>query len=192
MQMGLSSPNRIVWQYFEALRRRVYVLGQTSDDTVLKQDAAICIMLAVTVVEAFLNVFFRVVVSEQGFMHHEQRLLKDFKSRRSLDYKLKNWPPDILGSSLELTLPTPKAFMALKERRNALMHFTSSHETINVPGATIQGLADTTAFDSLTARDAADALAVAEGMVSEVFRLKGITEEQLPYALQLWTGKVPI
>ncbi len=190
--MGLSSPNRIVWQYFEALRRRVGVLAQTTDDTVLRQDAAICIMLAVTVVEAFLNVFFRVVVSEQGFTHHEQHLLKDLKRRRSLDYKLKNWPQEILAKALDLDSPTPKAFMALKERRNSLMHFTSSHETIDVPTATIQGLADTTVFDMLTANDAADALEVAEGMVAEIFRLHGYSEEQLPYGLQMWTGKVPI
>lgn len=190
--MGFSTPNRIVWQYFESLRRRVVTLIQTSDETILKQDAATCIMLAVTVVEAFLNVFFRVVVSEQDFTNHEQRVLKDFKDRRSLDHKIKNWPADILGRGLDFTAPVPKAFLALKERRNALMHFTSSHETINVSDAELRGLADTSVFDSLTAIDAADALEVAEGMVSEILRLRGYTAEQLRLGLQMWTGKVPV
>ena len=190
--MNLSSPNRMVWQYFEALRRLVGGLGRTSDEAVLKQDTALCIMLGVTVVEAFLNIFFRIIVSEQGFAQHEQRILGDLTKRKSLDYKLKNWPPHVLGKGLNFTAPIPKAFLALKDRRNALMHVTSSHQTLNVPGIEIHGLADTSIFDSLTTSDATDALEVAEGMVYELFRLRGVSEQQLPRELHLWTGKVPI
>ncbi len=57
---------------------------------------------------------------------------------------------------------------------------------------TIQGLADTTVYDSLEVADAEKALEVAEGMVAELFRLRGMPETQIPGALHQWTGKVPI
>ncbi|MCK4356416.1 hypothetical protein KAW44_04975 [Candidatus Bipolaricaulota bacterium] len=191
--MNLSSPNRIVWQYFEALRRLVNRLGHATDVTALKQDVAVCIMLAVTVVEAFLNIFFRVVVSEPGFAQHKQRILEDLERRKSLDYKLKHWPRQVFGSGLDFAAPVPSSFLALKDRRNALMHFTSNHQTLALrPGINIEGLADTSAFDTLTVDDAADALDLAEGMVGELFRLRGTPDNQLPHALHLWTGKAPI
>ena len=81
----------------------------------------------------------------------------------------------------------------LKKRRNELMHFTSSHATVNLPdGSTLHGLVDISVFDALTVADAVSALDLAEGMVEELFLLRGIPERQLPHALHAWTGKVPI
>jgi hypothetical protein len=187
--MNFSSPNRLIWQYFKALRRLVG--GLNSDETLMKQDVTVCIILAVAAVEAFLNIFFRVVVSETGFTQHEQRVLDDLTKRRSLDHKLKTWPEDILGQSLDFATPTPQAFLALKHRRNALMHFTSSHQTLKSADYEIRGLADTTVFDTLSSNDAESALQAAEGMVCELLRLRGTPENQLPQALHMWTGKVP-
>jgi hypothetical protein len=143
----------------------------------------------VTVVETFLNALFRVVVSESQFEKHAQLVLADLKKRRSLDYKLRTWPNKVLGKSLNFEAPGPKAFLALKERRNDLVHFTSSHETVIVPGVQIRGLADTSAFDDLALIHATRALEAAEEMVRELFRLRGIREVQLPLALHAWTGK---
>lgn len=189
--MNLSSPNRMIWQYFEALRRLVARLDHSSSETEAKQDIALCVMLAVTVVEAFLNLFFRVVVSESEFTEHEQHVIDDLEKRKSLDHKLKTWPGEILGQPLDFSAPTPKAFLALKVRRNALMHITSSHETVDLPGIVIHGLADTSVIDTLTVDHAVNALSVAEDMVCEFLRLRGIPEDKLPHALHTWTGKVP-
>ncbi len=188
--MSLSSPNRIVWQYFEALRRLASRIGSLEDDAERKQDTALCILLAVTVVEAFLNIFFRVIVSEAGFTQHEQRLLDDLNKRRSLDYKLRNWPRRVLGKGLDFTAAIPKAFLELKDRRNALMHFTSTHQTVSLPGIEIHGAADTSVFDDLTVKDAEKGVEIAEGMVEELCRLRGLPEEKIGQALHLWTGRV--
>lgn len=194
--MNLSSPNRIVWNYFEALRRRVAAVPEKCDEPTARQDIVVCTMLAVLTVETFLNVYLRVVVSEDAFRQHEAGLLADLRRRRSLDYKLRSWPTRILGKSLDATSPIPARFLGLKDRRNQLMHFTSTHETVQwIEGESraivVQGLADTTTFDSLDRDDATGALEVAEGMVCEILRLRGIPDEQLPAALHLWTGKVP-
>ena len=52
-------------------------LNDDPDKTVLRQNVAISIFLSVTAVEAFLNIFFRIIVSEKGFEHHKQRVLDD-------------------------------------------------------------------------------------------------------------------
>jgi hypothetical protein len=190
--MNLSSPNTIIWHYFVALRRLVNTLHDASDETVVKENVVLSVILAVAIVEAFLNVLFRVLVSEPNFMKHEQRVLADLKKRKSLDYKLKNWPKEILGKSLDFEASAPKAFLALKEHRNKLMHFTSSHQTVILPGTEIQGLSDTSAFDSLSLADAVNALEIAESMVCALLRLRGVPEDRLPHAIHLWTGRIPI
>jgi len=148
-------------------------------------------MLAVTIVEAFLNVYARVTVSEPKFAQHEQRVLSDLTKWKSLDYKLRKWPKVIFGKALDPTSPTVSAFFKLKDRRNALMHFTSSHETMQLTGISIQGLANTSALDALTQTDAASALKVAEDMIAELLRVSGIPECKIFQALHLWTGRVP-
>jgi hypothetical protein len=158
----------------------------------MKDDVALCLMQAVAVVETFLNMFFRVAVEEPGFTQHKSRLLKDLKDRRSLEYKLKAWPATILGKAVNFEEPAAKAFLTLKERRNGLMHFTSSHETVFVPGITIHGLADTTILDRLTRIDALDAVEAVEGMIYVLLRARGISEQNLPHVLHSWTGKVPL
>jgi hypothetical protein len=189
---SLSTPNRIVWCYLQALRRRVRALQSVDDENEMKEDVALCLMQAIAVVEVFLNVFFRVVVEEPGFSQHKPRLLKDLKGRRSLEYKLKDWPAAILGKAVNFEEPAAKAFLALKERRNGLMHFTSSHESVFVSGVAIHGLADTTNLDRLTRADAVGAVEAVEGMIYILLRARGISEQNLPHALHSWTGKIPL
>lgn len=189
---SLSTPNGIVWRYFQALHRRVRALQSVDDDNEMKEDVALCLMQAIAVVETFLNVFFRVVVEEPGFTQHKPRLLKDFKDRKSLEHKLRAWPAAILGKAVNFEDPAAKAFLALKERRNGLMHFTSSHESVFVPDVAIHGLADTTILDRLTRADAVGAVEAVEGMIYVLLRARGISEQNLPHALHSWTGKVPL
>lgn len=189
--MNASSPNRMVWRYFNALRRMVRALDSAADDDELKENVAVCIVLGVSTVETFLNVLFRVVVSEPGFTHRQPQILKDIEKRKSLDYKLKSWPKMVFGQGIDFQAPPAKAFLVLKDRRNRLMHFTSSHQTLAMPGIQIDGLADTSAFDTLSRIDAVMALELAEGMLCIVLRLCGVQEDQLPHALHSWTGKPP-
>ncbi len=194
LSMMLSSPNRMISEYFKCLRRLVYHIANIKDVSEQKQYLTLCVFMAVSSVEAFLNIYFRIIVSEDEYSKHKQRVLKDLKSRKPLYYKLKNWPEDILGKTIDFQSDTLKRFDDLRNLRNKLMHFTSSHESIVVPGTKISivGLADTSAYDSLTSVDEKAILGTAEGIVQEIFRLRGIPEIDIPYALQLWTGRVVI
>jgi hypothetical protein len=189
--MGRSTPNRMVWLYFSALRRLVQTIRSAGEEAA-QEDIALCLMLTVAVIETFLNLFFRVVVSEPAFVQHEELITRDLRRRASLDHKLRRWPQAVFGRPLEFDDPVVRSFMALKERRNALMHFTSTHETLTGDGFEIRGLADTSVFDDLTTADPAAALEVAEGMLRVLLRHRGIPEARLPAALHVWTGLPPL
>lgn len=186
--MGYSTPNRMVWLYFSALRRRVQGI-QAAGNEATEEDIALCLMLTVAVVEIFLNVFFRVVVSEPAFAQHEGFIIRDLQRRASLDHKLRRWPQAVFGRPLDPGDPIVRSFFTLKERRNALMHFTSTHETFSADGFWIEGLADTSVLDDLTQTDAVTAFQVAEDMIRVLLRHRGISESGLPAALHVWTGQ---
>ena len=75
--LSLGSPNYMVQNYALALQRSVIRALDETDEKIQKQEVAIVVFMAVTVVEAFINAYFRVLVSEDGFSNHlSVRLLK--------------------------------------------------------------------------------------------------------------------
>lgn len=192
----LSSPNRIVWELFEALRRlcvRAKEAHAAQDESASRQDAALCVILSVQCVEVFFNVYFRVLISEPAYAHAEENISADMNSTRcGLERKIKHWPNLVFGKKLSLDKGVGQQFVALKNLRHKLMHFTSSHETLSFPGVAIHGLADTSAYEALTVKSAIDALHTAEAFLCEVFKLRGISTNDLPHALHSWTGRPPI
>lgn len=191
----LSSPNRMVWELFTALRRlcfRVMEAHSTQDVAALRQDAALCIILAVQCVEVFFNIYFRVLISDPAFVHAVDRISADLqKTQVGIDQKIKEWPELVFGKKLSLDKGVGQKFVALKNLRNSLMHFTSSHETFATNGMAIHGMADTSAYESISAESAIEALHIAEAFLCEVFVLGGISSENLPHVLHLWTGRPP-
>jgi len=192
----LSSPNRIVWELFEALRRlcvRVREAESAEDESAQRQEAALCVILSVQCVEVFFNVYFRVLISEPTYAHAAKEISADMaRTQCGLDTKIKKWPGLVFGQKLPLDKGAGQRFVALKNLRHKLMHFTSSHETLSIPGVSIHGLADTSAYEALSAKSAIEALHTAEAFLCEVFILRGIPAEQLPHALHSWTGRPPI
>lgn len=192
----LASPNRMVSELFEALRRlcvRVREAESSQDKSALRQDASVCIILSEQCVEVFFNVYFRVLISEAAYAHAVQEISADMaRTTCGLDRKIKNWPEIVFGKRLPLDRGAGQEFVALKNLRHKLMHFTSSHETFSIPGVTIHGLADVSAYEALSAKSAIEALHTAEAFLCEVFILHGISQDNLCHALHSWTGKPPI
>jgi hypothetical protein len=191
MEKTLSSPNSMVWSYFEALRRLCYRVESHENNSHKTQDAALCVILAVTGVEVFMNVYFRILITEEPYKHAKQRILNDLDKQAPLDRKLKEWPKLVFGEKIKFGSGIGQKFSKLKNTRNKLVHFSSTHEPIEVPGVTINGMADTTVYNSLGKHAANEALEVAEGFIGEIFRLRGIHENEICHALHSWTGKVP-
>jgi len=181
----------MVWSYFSALRRMCYQVEEHNSDGHKKEDAALCIITAVTVVEVFLNVYFRILISENPYKHAEDRIKNDLKRQTSLDRKLKEWPEEVFGKKIDYGSGAGQKLMKLKNLRNALVHFSSTWETIEIQGITIHGLADISAFESLGQHSAIQALETAEEFLAEVFRLRGIKEADILGELHSWTGQPP-
>jgi hypothetical protein len=146
--------------------------------------------MSVTAVEVFLNMWFRVRVEESGNSANRISLLKDLTDRRSIEFKLRNWPKRYLGAELDLSTGAGAQFAEIKRRRNAIVHFTSTHETVEVGPYRLQGMADTTEYDILSHADAAPALKAARDLVAEIFRIAGLSPGQVARAMHGWTGTI--
>lgn len=163
------------------------------DESALRQDTALCVILAVQCVEVFFNVYFRLLISEPDYAHAAEKISAELISPRcSLDRKIKDWPFFVFGKNFSLGEGVGQRFVTLKNLRNVLMHFTSSYETFSIPGIAIHGMADTSAYHALSAKTAIEALHTAEAFLCEVFAMRGISPEQLPHVLHLWTGRPPV
>lgn len=192
----LSSPNHMVWELFQSLRRlclRVAESHVANDGPAIRQDSALCIILSVQCVEAFFNVFFRVLIDEPAYAHAANRIGTELsKTNFGLDKKIKDWPLLAFGQKIPLDRGAAQKFITLKNFRHQLMHFKSTHETFAIPGVALHSLTDTSAYHALSANAALEALHTAEEFICEVFRLRGIPPEDFPHALHAWTGRPPI
>jgi len=149
---NLSSPNRIVWEYFAALRRLVAQSRSAEGEAERRQCSALAVVMSVTVVEVFINLWFRVHAEQHHTSDAVSRLVSELghPGPWSLDKKLKNWPKRYLGSELDLCNGPGAEFMRIKDLRNSIVHFNSTHTTLKYEGLQIQGLADTTDYDALS------------------------------------------
>jgi len=181
----------MLWQFYASLNRQVRTAIETEDVGEKRQNVAVCIILATTLVEAFLNIFFRVVVGEQGFSQFREKVMDDLDRRASLEYKIKEWPQLVFGQSIDFSKGIGQDFIALKDTRNWLMHFTSTYETVVVDNITVHGLADISRHEALDGAHATRALETAEAVIAEIIRLRGVPPENIPYHLQSWLGRLP-
>jgi len=187
-----SSPNRIVWDYFWSLRLLEENARKAPSPELARQSTALAVVMAVTVVEVFLNLWFRVRIEERKVPGEREAFLKELSARISLDRKVNQWPSRYLSGPLNFNSGAGAEFMKLKKLRNSIIHFTSSHQSVDLGEVAVHGLADTTEYDSLTASNASWALQTAEDVVAQVFRLAGIAAKEVPNALHAWAGRVPV
>ncbi len=195
--MSLSSPNRMVWVLFASLRCQADEAAGADNDQLEKDRAALSIVLGVSAVEAFTNTFYRMLVDDPEFEVHRAMVVRDLHppeggSPRGLLYKLRTWPQKVLNKSFNWQKGVAAGFDELRKKRNALMHFSGQQAELNLPGIRIAGLMDTSCYDSLTARDAVESVRLAEGMIAETLRLRGVSEERVPHHLHHWIGKPPV
>jgi hypothetical protein len=190
---NLSSPNRIVWEYFESLRRLVLQSRDGEDESTRRQSAALSVVMSVTVVEVFFNLWFRVRAEERHSPEEVAMLISELGHPRpwSLDRKLKHWPKRYLGKELDLDHGPGAEFIKVKTLRNSIVHFSSTHTTFEHENVVVRGLADTTAYDGLSFENARSALFAAEDVIGEVFALASVTPENIRHMLHQWAGRVP-
>ena len=181
----------MVWTYFSALRRMCFRVEEHDFDSYKKENSALCVITAVTGVEVFINVYFRLLITEEPYKHANSKIMNDLKKQISFDRKLKEWPQAVFNKGLNYGAGAGQQFIELKNIRNGLVHFSSTHETFQASGYSIHGLADTSIYNALNEHSAYRALEIAENFIGEIFKLTGVKDEEIPGALHRWTGRPP-
>src|SRR5688572_7538836 len=90
-QKALGSISMIVSHYFQCVRRLV-ADAEHVDADLQRENAALSIILAVSAIEAFLNIWFRTFSKEPQYAAHRTRILCDLRRQRGVREKLKEWP----------------------------------------------------------------------------------------------------
>lgn len=185
-----SSPNRMVWEYFQMLANAISRAESAANSDIERQETVVAIVVAVTAVEVFLNLFFRAVADENDYIKHKEWILHDIDKRITLDEKLKKWPLAVFGKGLSLGSKSAQSFMELKKLRNHIVHFTSNHETVVLgnTGIMLHGAADSTRYDSLNKKDAYKSRVAAWGIIEEIFMLRGLSQDDVSASMHVWCG----
>ena len=187
---SVGTANNMIWEYFASLREMVAQAQNGSDEKTTRRKILPCVFMSITIVETFLNIYFRILAEESDCSSCREQTIKELDERVSLDKKIKTWPKRFFKQEIDFSKGIGQQFIKLKDLRNKLVHFKSSHETVSLPGIELRGMVDISSYDSLDANVALESLAVAEEMLEEIFRLKGMNDEQIGHALHSWTGKV--
>jgi hypothetical protein len=189
---NLASPNRIIWEYFGSLRGLIQEVEALKDKESIHRKVILCVFMGVAIVETFLNLYFRQLSEEPKHKIYQEQILKELDENVPLDLKVKVWPKRFFSKGIDFSCGTGQRFITLKRLRNNLMHFKNSYETIDLPGLQIQGVADISSYEMLDRNVALESLRVAEEMIAEILRLRGMPLDEIKHAMHSWTGKVPL
>lgn len=183
----------MIWEYFDCLRGMVRSVQDAQDPKNIQQKVLPCVFMGISIVETFLNIYFRILAEEASCSSCREQTVKELDENMSLNRKIKTWPKRFFDKEIDFGQGIGQRFMELKNLRNKLMHFKSSHEAlpVEIPGLQIQGLANISSYETLDNNVAQESLRIAEEMIEEIFRLKGMNADDIKGALHGWIGKVP-
>jgi hypothetical protein len=191
MSPHLSSPNRLVRAYASSARTLAAQAIEAPSDDDAREHVVATNAMAVACVETYLNVFARLWISQDPDFPHCEQIENDLRTKKNLGRKLEEWPKLFFGMKADFGSGAGQRFRACLDRRNRLMHFHSDTHTFEWENIVINGLIDSTAYETLTREDAFTFVQAAEGFIEYLLQLQGIAAEQLPHALHHWLGRVP-
>ena len=186
----LASHNHIVRSYFDVARKLTQEAADSTSDADRRSKSAVSVLMAVAAVEAYINIFGRMWISQIPNFINAGKIVEDLNKRKPITHKIKTWPKLFFGKGIDLSEGIGHDFLELIETRNRLMHFTSDYHTVQFENVTIKGLIDITAFESLTPEDAEEAIYIAEGFIEAWIRLQGFQEHHVKSATAHWTGNL--
>lgn len=189
MNKALASNQSILWSYYNVLRSLVFDNKKTTNASEKRENALLVIIMSVTIIEAFLNIYFYLLVSEKKYFKHFEQISKEIKNTSfSLDKKIRLWPKLLFNKDIDLGSGVGQKFQELKKLRNELLHFHSDHYESKFDNIKITRLLDITAFEKLAEYDVNSCTSIVLDFASEIFRLSGVTENKMDSAIHLWFG----
>ncbi|MBX3332437.1 MAG: hypothetical protein KF722_18720 [Nitrospira sp.] len=185
---SLAAHNSIVRSYFDIARKIAVEAADSLSEDDKRSRVSVVVVMAVAAVEAYINIFGRMWIAQAPDFIFAEKITDDLKSKRFITYKIKTWPKLLFSQDFDLLQGACKDFLELIEKRNRLMHFTSDYHTAQSGNVAIKGLIDIAAFDSLTPKDAEEAIHIAERFIEAWIRLQGIEGNHVMSATAHWTG----
>lgn len=134
--------------------------------------------MAVTTVETFYNIYFSILVSNNKYQKHKERIFGDIKnSKFSFEKKLKEWPILFFGKNISFGKGIGQKFSKLKELRISLLHFLPEYKTIELPNIKIKSVLDISIYEDLDKFDASNCPALVLDFISELFIVANYPKE---------------
>ena len=184
-----SSPNAMVWTHVRVLERAVERAHRAPDARDARDEVVVAILFAVAAVEAFVDAFFNLEFRQSAKPPWSEKQWEQ-QRRKDLPHRLNIWPEKFFG--VKLSGSHDNGFSQLLKERNRLVHFTNSHETLDIsPDLMIVGLTNTGRYDNLLPDHAAHCLEVCLTEIRRVHSASGRTGESLEGAFHSWTGIPP-
>ena len=185
----LLSPRSVTWTLCGMLRR-LALPDESESVEIIQQNSLSSVFIAMSTIEAFTNIFFRIVADETESPTVKSEILNGLEShgRPYTEEKLRRWPQLAFGHAVNTDDERWKAFDAFRQKRNRLTHFKASHTTLVTAGITIAGLVDPADLLALDAGTPLEALRCVYGIVELVGEACGISANQIPSFLHSWLG----
>jgi hypothetical protein len=144
-------------------------------------------LLGINAIEAFANLFFRVVADETEFAHARERILQKLADRSfSLEKKLRIWPRLAFRRSIPECDERWQNFIELRNLRNRFAHFKSDHQIEELPDQVIiTGLVDLSPFAELNTDTPICVLRCVKGIVEAVGECRGCSTQAFVHQ---WLG----
>jgi hypothetical protein len=187
----LASNQSILWSYYNVLRSLVFENKKATNSNEKRENALLVIIMSITIIEAFLNIYFYLLVSEEKYFKHSEQISKEIKNTSfSLDKKIRLWPKLLFNKDIDLGRGVGQMFQELKKLRNKLLHFHSDHFKSEFNNIKITKLLDISAFEKLAEYDVNSCTSIVLDFASEIFRLSGVPDNKIDSAIHVWFGDV--
>ena len=188
INLNLGSPNSIIWTYFRILTNSSNKISSIENEKEKKETIFITIIIAITVIEAFINIYFTLLIESEKYSSHRKKILYDLQKRISLDRKVKTWPKLLFKKNIDFYKGAGKEFKELKIIRNKLVHFIADYKNRDVGNIRINKLIDISEYEKLNEDYAKNIPEVVLDFTSEIFLLSGCKKENIPHQIHLWFG----
>ena len=184
----LASNQSILRSYYSILQNLVLEHKKAKTRNDKRDKCLLIIFLSVTIVEAFINIYFLLLASENKYNKNFKQISNELKKHISLENKINNWPKIFFEKGLNFKDGTGKEFKDLKDLRNKLVHFQSEHNEERLGYYLFKKLLNISEFEQLSEFDAVKCPVIVLDFVSEIFRLAGIKENKIGASIHLWFG----
>lgn len=183
-----SSPNNVPWRLCAMLQR--LAAASSRDHSQIEQNGLVAVFIGMTVIEAFTNIYGRIVADEAEFAAGQPEIMRMLGSTRCPTGVKLLTLGRVFGHPLDERDERWREFHRLREMRNEFVHFRSIHQTLNLPGFSLAGTVETTQFAALSHETPHWAFECVRGVIAMVGEARGIPASQLRGFVHGWTGVV--